>query len=191
MSMTAETDRRTIFWRTLLWTGMERSTLVRIETGEHRLEGTAIVLSNATPFEFRYRIETNSRWQTRRVNIDIVSGRERVQELVIDADAGQRWLLDNTPIPGLDGCIDIDLGFSPATNLLPIRRLRLDDGHTVPVRAAWLKFPELVLEPLEQRYTRINGTTYRYESTAGQPRRIELDADGMIVSYEGGWERLS
>jgi hypothetical protein len=32
------------------------------------------------------------------------------------------------------------------------------------VRAARLRFPSLALEQLEQRYRRLDGTTYRYES---------------------------
>jgi hypothetical protein len=39
-----------------------------------------------------------------------------------------------------EGCLDIDLGFSPSTNLLPIRRLTLAVGEAATVRAAWLPF---------------------------------------------------
>lgn len=192
--MTAAARHHTVFWQTLLWPGMERNTLGRMENDQNLIQGTAIVLSGTTPYEFRYRIETDLEWQTRRVQINVVSvvsNEDVVSELVIEADDSRRWRVNNRAMPDLDGCVDIDLGFSPATNLLPIERLGLSDGETTPVRAAWLRFPELILEPLEQHYTRLNGITYRYESMAGRPRLIELDEDGMIVSYEGGWERLS
>jgi hypothetical protein len=39
------------------------------------------------------------------------------------------------------GCVNIDLNFSPSTNLLPIRRLDLSVGASAIVRAAWLRFP--------------------------------------------------
>ena len=48
------------------------------------------------------------------------------------------------------GCIDLDLSFSPATNLLAIRRLALPVNEIAEVRSAWLTFPDLDLEPLDQ-----------------------------------------
>ncbi len=32
------------------------------------------------------------------------------------------WRVNDAAVPAVAGCIDLDLGFSPATNLLPIRR---------------------------------------------------------------------
>ena len=66
--------------------------------------------------------------------------------------------------PAVAGCVDLDLNFSPSTNLLPIRRLNLSVGQEAAVRAAWLRFPSFILEPLEQLYRRVDATTYRYES---------------------------
>ena len=48
------------------------------------------------------------------------------------------WGADSRAV---DGCRDIDLNFSPSTNVLPIRRLSLDVGDQAAVRAAWLRFP--------------------------------------------------
>ena len=53
-----------------------------------------------------------------------------------------RWLLNNEPVPSARGCLDIDLNFSPSTNLLPVRRLNLTVGHEATVRAAWLRRPD-------------------------------------------------
>ena len=73
----------------------------------------------------------------------------------------------------MDGCDDVDFSFTPATNLLPIRRLRLAEGARTGVRAAWLAFPALELEPLEQVYAHLDGGRYRYESEGGFTADLE------------------
>jgi hypothetical protein len=87
------------------------------------------------------------------------------------------------------GCIDLDLGFSPSTNLLPIRRLGLAVGQEAEVKAAWLRFPGLPLEPLEQLYRRIDVTTYRYESAGGSfVTELQVNAQGLVTRYPNFWE---
>lgn len=88
------------------------------------------------------------------------------------------------------GALDIDLGFTPATNTLPIRRLALAVGETKPVRSAWLRFPELRLEPLEQTYTREADRVFRYRALVdGEAFTAQLDTDtfGRVLRYEGLW----
>jgi hypothetical protein len=88
----------------------------------------------------------------------------------------------------LQGCVDVDLGFSPVTSLLPIRRLNLALGSRAQVRAAWVRFPELTLEVLEQAYTRVGGATYLYESAGGAfQRELSVNAVGFVVEYPDYW----
>jgi len=59
------------------------------------------------------------------------------------------------------------------------------------VRSAWLRFPELRLEPLEQTYTREAEQTFRYRAVVdGDPfvARLDTDVFGRVVRYEGLWE---
>jgi hypothetical protein len=92
-------------------------------------------------------------------------------------------------VPAVAGCIDIDLGFSPSTNLLPIRRLSLAVGVSAAVNAAWLPFPSLVFEVLPQVYRRAGQRTYRYESGGGAfVRVLEVNATGFVTTYPGLWQ---
>jgi hypothetical protein len=87
--------------------------------------------------------------------------------------------------------VDIDLGFTPATNTLPIRRLALGIGESARVRSAWLRFPELRLEPLEQVYTRQAERSFRYRSLVDGElfiARLDTDMLGWVIRYEGLWE---
>jgi hypothetical protein len=95
-------------------------------------------------------------------------------------------------LPDLKGCIDVDFSLTPSTNTLPIRRLHLAVGESRELTAAWVRFPELTVEPLAQRYTRLAERRYRYESiVSGFTAELEVDDLGLVVTYEGIWQRVA
>jgi uncharacterized protein len=111
-------------------------------------------------------------------------------ELELSVDSAHRWLLNGVDCPAVAGCIDLDLNFSPSTNLLPIRRLNLNIGEDEKVKAAWLRFPSFTLEPLEQRYRRLDAATYRYESAGGSFfAELEVNAAGLVTHYPSFWQK--
>jgi hypothetical protein len=113
----------------------------------------------------------------------------RTVEIAIVADSARRWRLNGAECPEVAGCIDLDLNFSPSTNLLPIRRLGLAVGQETRAQAAWLRFPSFSLEPLEQFYRRINATSYRYETADGTfVADLEVNEAGFITRYPNLWE---
>jgi len=110
-------------------------------------------------------------------------------EIELSVDSARCWRLNGTECPAVAGCIDLDLNFSPSTNLVPIRRLNLAIGQEARVHAAWLRFPGFVLEPLEQLYRRVGATTYRYESGGGRfVTELQVDAAGFVTHYPGFWQ---
>lgn len=95
-------------------------------------------------------------------------------------------------IPAVAGCLDVDLAFTPATNILPLRRLRLAVGESREMTAAWVRFPELSVEPLAQRYTRLDERRVRYASRGGAfTAELEVDELGLVVRYPPLWERVA
>ena len=67
---------------------------------------------------------------------------------------------------------------------LPVRRLGLGVGEAGAVRAAWLRFPSLALEPLDQTYTRTGPLAYRYSSAGGAfTADLAVDAAGFPTRY--------
>jgi hypothetical protein len=110
----------------------------------------------------------------------------RAIDVGVAVDPGGHWRLNGTPQPQVDGCTDLDLNFSPSTNLLPIRRLNLPVGEEAAIRAAWLRFPSFALEPLEQRYRRLSERVYLYESAGGSfSADLEVDESGFVTLYPG------
>jgi uncharacterized protein len=152
------------------------------------LQGTAVFSHEQLPCRLDYRIMCNSHWQTRSARVDGWIGDSPI-EIVITVNPEQRWLLNEDECPAMAGCIDLDLNFSPSTNLLPIRRLNLAVGQEMEVRAAWLRFPGFTLEPLAQLYRRIDESTYRYESGGGIfTTDLSVNEAGFVIGYPNFWE---
>jgi hypothetical protein len=176
-------------WRRVDVPGREEARVERTHDG-WRLTGELDVEETGTAAHLRYTIDCDARWRTRSATIDgEVNGGSIRFALASDADG--HWWRDGTPLPDLDGALDVDLGFTPATNTLPIRRLELDVGAHAPVLSAWLRFPELRLERLAQRYTREAELVYRYDALGdGEPfaARLDTDALGRVLVYEGLWQ---
>lgn len=173
-------------WRRLDRPGRESARLLEGAAGPI-LAGVVVVAVDRSACCLRYRIACDPAWRTRRVEVSGWIGGGDL-EMVIEADSGE-WQLDGRAVPALRGCTDVDLAFSPATNLLPIRRLALAVGASRDVEAAWLRFPELRLERLEQTYRRLDETRYRYESRTGFACELVVDEAGLVIDYPGVWER--
>ena len=101
------------------------------------------------------------------------------------------WTLNGTPCPAVAGCIDVDLSFTPATNLVALRRLHLEVGDTAEVRSAWLAWPRVSLAPLVQRYTRLAPDVYAYEADVPEFGRFDgtlrVEPGGWVLDYAGLW----
>jgi hypothetical protein len=179
-------QEQTMLWRRLDTTGLET---VRVYSDEDGwiLDGAAIFVHEGEACRLEYFIECGSDWKTVSVSVDGWMGDEAV-DIEIDAEEDGSWYLNGSEITSVKGCMDIDLSFSPATNLLPLKRLNIGVGESETVRAAWLKFPTFELETLEQRYTRLDETTVRFESGGGEfTRDLKTNGDGMVIDYPDFW----
>lgn len=177
---------RSILWRRLDRPGHECARLHRGDDG-WRLVGTAVFAHGRLPCRLDYEVTCDAAWQTSSGKVRGWVG-ERVVGIEISVDAGRRWRLNGEERPEVEGCADLDLNFSPSTNLLPIRRLRPGAGQGAEVRAAWLRFPSFTLEPLNQYYTRIDEATYRYESDGGRfAAELKVSEEGFVTEYPGFW----
>lgn len=179
-------QRSTILWRRLDLPGHEIAELASHDTG-WLLSGVALFVHRERPCRLEYAIDCNAEWQTREVRVyGHVGGVPAALELTCSAQL--RWSANGELAPELRGCSDVDLGFSPSTNLLPVRRLRLAIGSRASVRAAWVRFPELTVEVLDQVYTRTGSATYLYESADGAfGRELTLSPEGFVLDYPDFW----
>lgn len=84
------------------------------------------------------------------------------------------------------------MGFTPATNLLVLRRLDLSRGGAADAPAAWLDVRDGTLVRLPQCYARRTATAYRYEApTVGYAADLAVSDAGFVTRYPGLWASVS
>jgi hypothetical protein len=183
--------QRTVLWRNLAESGTEYCSLRQRATG-FKLEGQVVLALGDTPVYVHYEVDCNSNWHTQAASVELRQGSD-LRTLQIEVDGEQRWWVAGREVEHIRGCLDIDLAVTPATNTLPIRRLDIPIGSGCEVVAAWLRFPELDFELLRQKYTRLSGRRYGYESYENGlsvfATELEVDDLGLMVEYRGLWRR--
>jgi len=187
-SSTVSSSRLDIQWQRLDQPAIERATVFAENRGwilAGVVDGT---LETGAVYQVRYSVRCAGDWTTREAVVDGHLGDAPIS-IALERDAAtSTWTLNGEPQPQVKGCIDVDLGFSPITNTLPIRRLDLPVREGADVRAAWLRFPEMRLEPLDQRYARVDVHCYRYESDRGRfSASLKVDEKGIVVQYDRYW----
>jgi uncharacterized protein len=173
-------------WRRLDQPGHD-ACRIELRGDDWRLRGSAVLAEGGRPARLDYIVDCDARWRTRSCRISGWLGPAAVEiELTVDSD--RRWRMNGAERPEVRGCVDVDLGFTPATNTLAIRRLDLAVGQEEDVRSAWLSWPELRVAPLSQRYRRTGASTYHYESPAhGFTAELVVSGDGLVAHYPGLW----
>lgn len=189
--------QRALLWRSLRGLGLEYCGLWRhgvagsFDPSGWALRGTAVAAFDGVPAEVRYRVICDSSWRTKRVHVGVVRG-GRKSALRLEADGTGRWWAAGEEIHQYEGSLDVDLGVGASTNTLPIRRLELPVGEGAEIVAAWVRFPDLSLERLPQRYTRLAEDRYRYESLdSGFTAELIVDDLGLVVHYSAWCERVA
>jgi hypothetical protein len=142
-----------------------------------------------------YSISCDASWRTRRVALRYAGG----PSLVVEADGEGCWRDMNAGgavIEGLQDCLDVDIGITPATNTLPIRRLRLEEGEAAAITVAYVPLPSEIDGPFTpraaaQRYSCLRaGALYRYEGLfRGFSAELEVDRDSLVMDYPDTFRR--
>jgi hypothetical protein len=179
-----------VLWQWIREPGSEHFELFRERMG-WTMHGTIIALGPKGPAIAEYTIRCDSEWRIRNAHISLRDD-SRVRSLRIKLDK-EGWVENGRHKRSLAGCTDLDLEWSPSTNTIAIHRLKLSVGaRSGPQTAAWVRFPELTMEPLPQEYERLDKDHYRYTSSGGAFRAgIHVDTDGLVIEYEDFWRRAA
>jgi hypothetical protein len=175
-----------IVWRRVDPPGHDACRLDAADDG-WRLHGTAVYCLDATAVRLDYAVTCDRAWHTRDGTVHGWVGPEPVALTVANLGDG-RWRLNDADVAGLEGCVDLDFGFTPATNLLQLRRAALAIGEAADVPVAWLDVPGSMLSRLDQRYHRVAEGAYAYEADRFSYRAVlRVDACGFAIDYPDLW----
>jgi hypothetical protein len=178
----------TMLWRRLDFPGHDSCCLWKSSDG-WQLSGVAIFLFAQKPCLLSYEVNTDSHWETHTANISGYVGKSIIA-LTLAHTPNNRWSINDIELQKAADCIDLDLGFTPATNLIAIRRLSLAIGARSQANAAWLDFPDFTLKQLEQQYYRLSHDRYEYTApSVDYAAVLEVDDYGAIARYPQLWEQ--
>ena len=163
----------------------EHCTLTLRDTGLS-LMGTVLGAEGGLPVRIEYRVLTDRAGMTTAVHVRDLRG-FATRTIALERNANGSWTVDAAAARALKGCTDVDLGCSPSTNTLPIRRLRMAIGTSQTIQAAWIRFPELTVIKAAQTYSRLDEFTYRYASGTFEAD-LTVDEDGLVAEY-ADWRR--
>ena len=210
---------RSLCWQRIDSTGIEH-VLFDDRSGLYA-RGT-IVGTDPLAYSGSYELLADQEWVSARLTIN-VEGAGWLRSLKLEraagrwhATAGEQGDLDaalmheghtRAQLPGVENpdrlatALDVDLGYSPLTNTLPIRRLGLGAaaagdargagasqrspvGTQQTVAVAWVLVPSLVVVPAKQTYTVVGPGTIRY-SSGDFSADLTVDGDGFVTHYPG------
>ena len=178
------------FWRKLDSPGHDSCRFFELADG-YRLLGAAVFLESGLVCHLQYDVMADAAFRTRSACVTGFVGTTSV-DVRIQTSGDQHWEVDGKHDSRIDGCLDVDLGFTPATNLLPLRRLALRVGQEAEAPAAYLAFPAMQFILLSQRYKRLSRTEYDYESPSfGYRGTLRVSPIGAVVQYPGLFELLA
>jgi hypothetical protein len=193
-----------LFWRRTDTAGSEHA--VCMERTGLRARGTALA-ATPVPYTCRYDLLTDDTWATTRCEVT-VEGAGFVRSVRLERATG-RWRVTANEQGNLDaallaaghtradqpGCedpgtlftaLDVDLGYSPLTNTLPIRRLRMLEtpGVRYPIEVAWILLPSLEVVVASQTYRASDEGVVRFTSGTFSADLI-VDERGYVRHYPG------
>ena len=174
--MTAATA---ILWRSAALGSAERC-VIADQPGHEAIHGRAVLALHDVPASIDYVVHTAPDWTALLAVVEIAAG-DASQKIQLER-SDRAWTVNGTSRPDLAACTFVDLGWSPATNTLPLRArsLQVNESHTA--RAAWLRFPELDVVASEQTYTRLANDVVRYNSSTFTAE-LAVTGDQIVTRY--------
>jgi hypothetical protein len=175
-----------IRWDRLDTEGEDSCALFREPQG-WRLAGRARFIEDGRHHGLVYSAQCDGAWNALAAHVTGTVDDEKA-DAVIEKQKDGSWHINGVAGDNTTDCPDIDLAFTPSTNLLAIRRMHLKIGEEGQSHAAYLNVPGWTLDRLEQSYRRLNDTHYAYHSPrGGYHETLDVSEVGFVLSYPHLW----
>jgi hypothetical protein len=112
-------------------------------------------------------------------------------DLWLYTDGTGRWgEMNGAHRTELDGCTDIELGCTPFTGTVPIRRSQLAAGEAIEVAVIDIDVDTLAVQPRRLRYERTGLRRWLITEPDGDRRdEVEIDDYGLVTDSPGRFRR--
>ena len=186
--------RREVVWSAWSGWGTEHLILSVADDGVVA-DGLVVGVAEGRPFRTRYEVRCDAGWRTRSVRVSAPDFETSVPVIDLLSDGKGNWTMrDGGYVPGLQGCVDVDISATPFTNTLPIRRLEQRPGQYAELLVAYVDVEEMRAWTEVQSYACLQrdarGGIYRYKSLdGGFTADLPVDADGLVLDYPGLFRR--
>ncbi|MDQ4149913.1 MAG: putative glycolipid-binding domain-containing protein [Actinomycetota bacterium] len=189
--------------RLVVWAGTDewRAEAASVELLGKGVKATGTQIGRyPAPYRLDYELDAADNFITRNLEV-AVTGDGWWRRLSLTHDGNGGWSCDasqeggiDLPSPGgdmgaVEGALDCDLGLSPMTNLMPVRRHRLHERPgEVSFRMAWVSVPALAVHLSKQRYEHVRrGEDRSVVRYVGEHRsyvgELVVDVDGLVLVY--------
>lgn len=176
-------------WRRLDDPGHDAARLQQRGSG-WLLRGVAVFNHRGEPACLGYALELDATWATCRADVHGFVGQRELTHTIARVDG--HWVHNGAQVAGLDHLLDIDFGFTPATNLQQLRRVPLAIGQQVELPVAWLNVDSAGLSELPQTYRRVSKTKYDYNAPSVSYRAtLKIADNGFAARYPTGWKLVA
>lgn len=174
-----------LIWQHLEQAGWEHVRLQSDHPGWNIFDSILVRHHNGQVLRGGYTLVTDKQWRTLELRLMLETQPGAMEGIHLLTEGDGTWTDANeNHMPELDGCLDVDIQWSPLTNSLPINRLPLVKGEEQEIRVAYISLPHMIARPITQRYLRIDDETVRYSSESRDVAcDITIDREGFVVSY--------
>jgi len=175
-----------MLWRRLDTPGHDACSLELNDVG-WRLQGAAVFHYESGPASITYSVQCDLEWLTLSGQVGGILGDHHVDHII--ARQGKSWTLNGTVITGLEHLLDLDLSFTPATNMQQLRRISIGHNESVRLPVAWFNLDAGTLTELPQIYERRSEMAFWYTApSVSYEGLLELGSNGFIQRYPNLWE---
>jgi hypothetical protein len=186
---TIDSYNETLLWRAIKYPSTEHCHIQNSDTG-YKIDAVIVGLYEEKTFRIDYEMALDSDWSIRRLILNGMIGGRRLKKHLV-SDGNGHWRDQHGPLPEFDACFDVDISFTPLTNTLPIRRLQLHEHEDKEIKVLYIDVAEQAIKAVYQRYTKLSGNRYRFETVPGDfEADIEVDVHGFVIDYPGLFRRV-
>src|SRR5689334_20655063 len=136
----------------VVWKGLYYNTMeyCRFRAGKiPSIEGTIVGEAKGHPIHLSYALRLDENYRLQEATVQPFGQNGATLHLIKKEDG---WYQDGKPQTAFSGCDDIDISETPATNTLPIQRLRLAEGASAIFKVIYVDPLAEEVKVLEQRY---------------------------------------